>query len=286
MASTSIISQQSDDPFQKIPTGNDGKSFMIVNTLTGEIVQDEHHPTNNHNYFGGERKEFGSQGSYYKPTSYNKEVTAFEELFKPANESKSEQIAIDLDFEIGKDNIWQLDNKFIVLNLKKKLLIIDQNKASQRIIYEQIKHRFLDGKSGRQKLMFPIEMDLNNKGIQVINDIEDYLRAIGFDFSISGNCLSIQATPPELPENIGANVINDIIETFEQLNILRMGAIQDNLAAAYSLNTSIKAGYSLRTDEMISIIKNLFKCSMPNLSPRGKKCFVYVETDQIENLFN
>lgn len=286
MASTSIINQQSDDPFQKIPTGSDGKSFMIVNTLTGEIVEDEHRSIHNKGYYEPLQQGWGSRSGFQKPASLNQEVTAFEELFKPENTNNSAQISIDLDFDISEKNVWQLDNKFIVVNLKNRLLIIDQNKASQRIIYEQIKHRFLDGKSGRQKLMFPLELDLNNKGVQVINDIDDYLRAIGFDFTISGNCMSIQATPPELPENISANVINDIIETFEQLSILRIGAIQDNLAAAYSLNTAIKAGYSLRMDEMTSIIKNLFKCSMPNISPRGRKCFVYVETEHFENLFN
>ncbi len=286
MASTSIINQQSDDPFQKFPTDNDGKSFMIVNTLTGEIVEDEHRSINNKNYYEPSRQNWGPYGGYDKPKSLTQEVSAFEELFKPTNVHSSEQIDMDLDFEISERNVWQMDNKFIVVNLNKRLLIIDQNKASQRIIFEQIKHRFLDGKSGRQKLMFPLEIDLNNKAVQVMKDIDDYLRAIGFDFTLIGNCLSIQATPPELPENLSTNVINDIIETFEQLSILRIGAIQDNLAAAYSLNTAIKAGYKLKMDEMTSIIKNLFKCSMPNLSPRGKKCFVYAETEHFENLFN
>lgn len=286
MASTSIISQQSDDPFRRIQTGNDDKSFMIVNTLTGEIVEDEQRSSNKNNYYEPSRQGYGSQGGFNKPNNFKNEVSAFEELFKPANITKNEQITIDLDFDISEKNVWQFDNKFIIVNFKNRLLIIDQNKASQRIIYEQIKHRFLEGKSGCQKLMFAQEIDLNNKGVQVINDIEDYLRAIGFEFTITGNLLSITATPPELPENTSSNVINDIIETFEQLSILRMGAIQDNLAAAYSLNTAIKAGYTLRMDEMISIIRNLFKCGMPNLSPRGKKCFVYAETEHLENLFN
>ena len=78
---------------------------------------------------------------------------------------------------------FQINNKYIISKNSSGLVIIDQNRAHQRILYEKFLMEFCTDSKASQGLIFPIKLDLSKKEIIIIKEIEASLINVGFEFS-------------------------------------------------------------------------------------------------------
>ena len=76
--------------------------------------------------------------------------------------------------------VFQLFKKYIVTSTRSGLLIINQNRAHQRVLYEAFLSSISERNINSQQLMFPKELDLSTKQLALFDDFEDNLKAMGF----------------------------------------------------------------------------------------------------------
>ncbi|MDA0330867.1 MAG: DNA mismatch repair endonuclease MutL [Bacteroidetes bacterium] len=180
--------------------------------------------------------------------------------------------------------IFQILNKFIVSTNKSSLIIINQNLAHQRILYESFLKSIFENSANSQKLVFPIELSLTKKQLLLYNKIIDEFKSIGFDIIVRNELMLIESIPFGIEKNKVEEVIENILN--EEINTSNDFSASDFFAKRLSKITSIKTGQKLNLYEQEYIVNNLFSCKEPNLSPDNKQIFITLNKNDIEKKFN
>ena len=180
--------------------------------------------------------------------------------------------------------IFQILNKFIVSTNKSSLIIINQNLAHQRILYESFIKSIFENSVNSQKLVFPIQLSLTKKQLLLYNKIIDEFKSIGFDIIVENELMLIESIPFGIEKNNVEEVIENILN--EEFNVSNDFSTADFFAKRLSKITSIKSGQKLNMDEQEYIVNHLFSCKEPNLSPDNKQIFITLNKNDIENKFN
>jgi DNA mismatch repair protein MutL len=182
-------------------------------------------------------------------------------------------IAID-EQEISKTSerqFFQVHNRFIMSQIKSGVMLINQQAAHERVLYERFLHQ-LDTHSGvSQQSLFPQSVTLNSSDFELLKELLPDIRALGFDIREFGkNTVVVEGVPAEL-NNVGEHeLLEHLLEGFKNnLAILKLDK-RDNLARALARNAAIKTGTKLSSEEMNLLTDQLFACQMPNLALNGK----------------
>ena len=179
-----------------------------------------------------------------------------------------------------------MQNKYIVSTLKSGLLIINQNRAHQRILYETyLKHITLQ-ESTSQQLLFPIQLEFSNQDFNLLEPLKTDLEHAGFVFSqFNKDSIKITASPVGVTEEalkpIFEQLISDIENDVPDANF----SITDLLAKSLARSLATKNGVALNSMEQEHILNSLFACKDPSMSPNNTPVFVTQSLDDIDKKF-
>ncbi len=173
----------------------------------------------------------------------------------------------------------QIHQKYIAFQVKSGMMIIDQYRAHQRILFERYITLLNQQKSLGQQLMFPISIAITELEKSLIEELEPTLTQLGFQLEISDETLLIQT----IPANIEQRQVTEIIENLMEKNAYptSLGQIE-TIALSIARSTAIKRGQNLTQQEMEHLISELFATSNPNYSPEGKSIFLNLTLDFIK----
>ncbi len=185
------------------------------------------------------------------------------------------------------NNIFQLQRKFIVSTLQSGLLVVYQQRAHERILFEQLLKQLSVQNSVSQQLLFPIKINRSRDEVVILKNLQRELEQIGFLFkNLHENIIEIEGLPLELKEKDVTNVLDAIINSQQQEVPEKTFSKTHHLALAMSHGMSVKSGEILQKDAMEHIINQLFSCEEPTLTPSGKKVFVKITGENLNSKFN
>lgn len=167
--------------------------------------------------------------------------------------------------------LFQIHNRFILSQIKSGFMLINQQAAHERILYERFLQQ-LDSHSGvSQQSLFPQSVTLQSSDFELLKELLPDIRALGFDIREFGkNTVVVEGIPADLSNVSEDALLEHLLEGFKNnLSILKLDK-RDNLARSLARNGAIKAGARLSLDEMNLLIDQLFACQMPNLALNGK----------------
>lgn len=194
----------------------------------------------------------------------------------------------DTSFETQKKQYMQLHNRYIVSQIKSGLMVIDQQMAHERILYERFLVHLDDRKGASQQSLFPQTITLNANDFELAKSLLDDIKSLGFDVREFGkNTLVVEGIPVDL----GSSNINET-QLFEQLiegfknsqQDLKLNK-RDSLARSLAKNSAIKAGTALSQEEMNTLIDELFACKTPNFSISGKPVIQTITLAELDKKF-
>ena len=165
------------------------------------------------------------------------------------------------------------------------MIIINQNLAHQRILYEGFLQSIFESSTDSQKLVFPIEINLSKQQLSMFNKIDSEFKSLGFEFGLEDNLLKITSVPNQLKNNSIEEIIDDILNDDNDFDKSNSLSHSDFFAKALSKSSSIKSGEKLNSNEQEFLVNQLFSCKEPNLSPYNKQIFITLSKNDIENIF-
>jgi DNA mismatch repair protein MutL len=180
----------------------------------------------------------------------------------------------------------QLNNKYIVTVYQNNVLIVDQQRAHERVIYERYMGSSEARKFSTQQLLFPEQLELSANDFVLIKDLFPEFRTLGFDVEIFGkNSIVVNGIPADLQDLNIAHTIEGILETY-RLNIIdaKVGR-HDNLCRSIARNTCIRSGKALTAEEMKQLLASLLACENPLYTAAGKTVMMNVDYAEIEKFF-
>ncbi len=188
--------------------------------------------------------------------------------------------------ESSKKTVYQLHNKYILSHIKTGFMVIDQQGAHERILYERILDSFEKHKSATQQELFPKTIELNSADFALVKELQKEIQAIGFDIREFGkNTYIIHGVPADTADYDSAILLEGLIENYKH-NLLELKSDKrENLARSMARNTAIKSGKSLTQEEMNNLIDELFACKMPYSTPNGKPTITTFSSDDLDRRF-
>ena len=204
---------------------------------------------------------------------------------KDSNLELSDSISYANEDNKLSSKIFQIFNKYIVSTSTSSLIIINQNLAHQRILYEDFLKSIFESSSESQKLVFPIEILLTKSQLILFKKITTEFDSLGFVYDLSNTLLSISSVPTQLINNSIEEIIEDILDDENIFDKSKNFSYSDFFAKKLSKSSSIKTGQSLNSNEQEFLVNQLFSCKEPNLSPDNKQIFITLNKNDIENRF-
>ena len=225
----------------------------------------------------------GKNKSFVKIDSFEKEMQSLEFLSDSNNLSKID--FKELTKNISVESTIQIDKKYIINKNKSSLIIVNQQRAHQRILYEKFLQSITLNNYGAQKLLHPIDFDFSTEEISVLNSNKKILNQFGLIF----NCGKDQLTITSMPAYVEVENLKDSIDNliFNLNNEIPDNSFSeaDLISKIMAKSLSIKNGTILAVKEQQYIINALFACKESLISPFNKKTYVKIEYSQIDNMF-
>jgi len=181
---------------------------------------------------------------------------------------------------------FQLLNTYLVLRLKGQLLLVDQHRAHERILYETFTGRASQGKAPTQMALFPETVAVRPAEMPLMEEMLPYLRNLGFDAEVFGpGSILVRGFPPEAVGHSIPDLLERFLEDFKH-NSAQMGEERvHQLYRKMAGKMAIKSGVVLDTLESETLIRNLMDCKMPWVSLAGKPIAVKFSEQDLADLF-
>jgi len=182
---------------------------------------------------------------------------------------------------------FQLHNQYIITQVKSGLVMIDQQAAHERILYERF-IKMLNQKSGAsQQSLFPQQLELSPADFTLIMSMETELNALGFMFNVFGNStIQLNGTPAEVGEGQEKELFEGLLEQYKNFKSELKLDTTENLARSLAKRSAIRSGHKLSLPEMNAIIGQLFSCENPKYNASGKSTMVLLDLGQVSQLFS
>lgn len=176
--------------------------------------------------------------------------------------------------------------QYIVTTVRSGLMLIDQHRAHVRVLYDRYKTEMAGKPGATQGLLFPEMVQLPLSDVPLIEEVQDELHSLGFDFSsLGGGGFSIQGVPAGIEGLSPQQLFNDMISILRENGQGLEDELHHRIALSLARNAAMPSGQVLSQTEMENLVASLFLSSSPNFGPDGKTIIAVLEHESIEKMF-
>ncbi len=180
---------------------------------------------------------------------------------------------------------YQLHNRYIISHIKSGMMLIDQHRAHERILYEEFIASLEAGVSINQQHLFPHELTFSPADFSLLLGMEEDLRNLGISIrQIGKNTLAVDGVASHFPSDNIPKLLDDMLEFYKN-EFAESHNKHDALAKSLARKSAIKYGKALSPEEMNDLVDKLFACKMPYYSPNGKPVIIKLSLDDLEKKF-
>lgn len=182
--------------------------------------------------------------------------------------------------------VFQLHGRYIICQVKSGMMLIDQEAAHQRILYEKFLRQLQQGSASSQQSLFPQQVQLVRQDMELLQEYGEEIRTLGFELSpFGGDSLVIQGVPADLAGVDGQRLLEGLLEQLKHHRTELALNKREQTARALALRAAMRWGQRLELTEMRALIDQLFACQTPAYTPDGRQTFRILDLDKVAELF-
>jgi DNA mismatch repair protein MutL len=181
----------------------------------------------------------------------------------------------------------QVHNRYILSSIKSGFILIDQQSAHERILYERFLRALNNKPQASQQLLFPQHISCSASDVEVLKEILPDINVLGFDIQEFGqNDFVIHGMPADIIAGNEQDIIDSLLENYKNnLSVLKLDR-REGLARSMAQQASVKAGQVLQAREMENLIDELFACEQPYVAPNGRLTFSTFDLNELDKRFS
>ncbi len=182
--------------------------------------------------------------------------------------------------------IGQLHEKFILCATEKGLAILDQHACQERVHYEEILAKLEDSKPIMMDLLVPVSILAGNDLVQRVDEINESIRDMHFEFEPFGrDTLIVRSVPMWMKEIEEERFLQDVIDNFKNDRESKYARMEKKRIATMACHSSIRFNRTLTMDEMKEVVKQLYQCQNPYHCPHGRPTFIILDEKELTKEF-
>jgi len=243
------------------------------------------------NPFGSAANQSNSASSGY--AKHKTDISGWETLYQIADSnvnSQSQLIAATNDdihhVTATRNNTFQIHGQYILTQIKSGIILIDQQAAHERILFEKFIAALANNQGSSQQNLFPQNIALSAADFELFQEISEELKALGFDIREFGkNTIVVQGYPAEIESGNEEKIILGLLQNYKQQAAITKFDKKEQLAKSLARQAAIKSGNILNTEEINQLIDELFACEFPQVGISGKASFIKLSLTDLSKLF-
>ena len=266
------------------PFTEERKSSVASSSLYNTFTQ------KNQAHFIENKSELKHWRDFYEPASKEKTPDPLNESGQANNADtaiETVQLYTEKRQQIQDDTpLLQMHNAYIVVQNDAGFIVIHQQNAHERILYE----RFIKAVEGKpisiQQSLFPQTMELASADVVLLKELLPDLHFLGYHLEPFGNnTFVIQGTPADVDQGSEKTAIEKMLEQYKHFSHDLKYSKREKLLRSLSWQQAIKAGKMLSQKEMKSLVQDLFSCATPNITPNGKPTYTAFKKYELDRMF-
>ena len=192
----------------------------------------------------------------------------------------------DNEVEKAVSKTYQIHKKYIVSPIKSGMVIVDQQRAHQRVLYEQFLTNMTVHQAASQQLLFPLSLYFSVAEITLIGELQDSLLNTGFLFEeMNDDHVVISGLPVNVIESEVSIVLEQLLSDLSDGIPENSFSQNDSIAKSMSKSLAVKTGTYLTEKEQENLVNGLFACKDPNVSPFQKPTFITMRVEDLDKKF-
>jgi len=254
----------------------------------------------NFNPFDSDKKTNYSGTSSYSSVLEKKTTVPqnWDSLYSITEQEQAEQLSLhpsDKDnaaqpestLRSKQNQFFQLHKQYIVTQIHSGLMLIDQQAAHERILFEQFSEHLHHQQGLSQQSLFPQTVDLSVTDFQIVEELLPDLQSLGFQLRPFGKTTYIvDGIPADLGNVNEKLIIEQVLEDYKNFDSTVKLNKRESLAKSLARNAAIKAGTALDQEAMVELFDRLFACELPNISLQGKPVLITITLQEFAEKFN
>ena len=182
--------------------------------------------------------------------------------------------------------LGQLSATYIVVQHGEDLLLVDQHRAAERVIFERLIAQ--PRRIARQLLAVPVTLELAPEEAAAVEDHRELLGEMGFELEqFGGGSYILRSVPAQLTHGNPQEIMQGIIaELAEWQTSSEMVDRREAMLATVSCHAAVKAGQRLSAEEMQQLVADLLRTQTPAVCPHGDPVIVTMDAGQISRKFH
>ncbi|MET7027982.1 DNA mismatch repair endonuclease MutL [Sediminicola luteus] len=181
---------------------------------------------------------------------------------------------------------FQLRRKYIVTTIISGMVVIDQSRAHQRVLYEKFLKNITIKEAVSQQLLFPLTLSFSSSDMAIIEEIKESLANIGFGFGKADKeVLEITGVPLLVAESEVGMVLDQLIADYQQDVTGDNFSQTDILSKTLCKTLAVKTGEVLDKNSQLALVNDLFACKESKVSPFNKTIYITITENDIDKKF-
>ena len=219
-----------------------------------------------------------------RPRDWRRDNTPLLQHTEP-DASEARQPAPD-DQQFDVPPLIQLRQTWMMFESESGVVLIDQHSAHERVLYEKFMGAIESGASPSQRLLFPLTVQLSAAEFEALDAHRDVFQALGYELGeFGGQTVIVHAVPTPHPRFDAERCLRDTLTALTGDRAPSGAARHQHLAATVACKAAIKAGDSLKADEMRALFIALRDCKLPAHDVHGRQAIVQLSWDELERRF-
>ena len=176
----------------------------------------------------------------------------------------------------------QVNQSYIVTTIKSGMLVIDQNLAHSRVLFEKFLKEMESCNGVSQQELFPQALSLNVNDASLLKEMMPELEHLGFVLEQANpTTFMINGTPSDAAGCNAVTLLEKILDNYK-INTSDLQLDRKlNLAKTMATQLAIKEQTRLSETEMQNLVDQLFACNVAEVAPNGKKIYVILNMEDL-----
>ncbi len=181
---------------------------------------------------------------------------------------------------------YQYKGRYILTSVKSGLMVIDQQRAHIRILYDRYLSQIEGRKGASQGMLFPEIVQFPVSEVPVLESIMEDLVYLGFELTdLGGGSYAINGVPSGIDGLNPAVLVQNMVHTAVEKGCKVKTEVQGILALSLAKAAAIVPGQVLSNEEMNHLVDELLTSLTPNYTPDGKTVLTLLNDDDLDKLF-
>mgnify|MGYP002641404828 CR=1 FL=1 len=184
--------------------------------------------------------------------------------------------------------LGQFANCFLLGQIGRSLVLIDQHAAHERVMFERLQQQFKAAGVPGQAVLVPQLIELDPSLIAAVSDRAELLERLGFVLEpFGGNTVAVKSVPVLLKQRSAEPAVRAVLEELSDADdSLDAGSLFHKPISTMACHMAVRAGDPMDEREVTALLQQMDGIDLAAYCPHGRPVVAFLSEDEVARWFH